>query len=443
MYGIHQYDIDYANEKLTKQKDFLENNSILTSNGTVKSLMECSYSANISKRYYAELTNRVNTINSINFNLDNEAHFLTITLDGFYRDLLQGDYSRLGDTIPKRLPYIQKRKIELKQALTIKDLVQILTHHWKGFISSAVFRDIKKAGYKHSYIRVFEPHKKDGVPHIHALLYFPAHYKSRMMKSFFKYFPAPQNARKIDNGQYQGFQWDLHNASGYVMKYLQKTFMDIKEDKELDELQTWYIVHKIRRVTISHTLIPAWVYRKIFFLDSDWHFLTEAKLNSFCEWSAEKDYFIIQTPVKTYEYYKGQYTIYYSSRLGIRRLKQFGEIKEDKEKITYKVKLSYKKKQKPIDIIVEDIDGNREEYFYNDHLIKKSSMTKPINTYSDQSLYEYFNFLDIETVNLHHYGVVRNEMIDRGLLQGYTHSIDSYADFDIFGLDILSYGAGA
>ncbi len=36
-----------------------------------------------------------------------------------------------------------------------------------------------------------------------------------------------------------GFQTNIRSAKGYILKYVSKTFIDLKEKKEIDFLQAW------------------------------------------------------------------------------------------------------------------------------------------------------------------------------------------------------------
>ncbi len=94
LYGISSFDMDFVSTKINYQKDYLYSQNFITSSGSVKSLMDVSMSANLSARYYAQLVNKVNTLQQVMTNQDLTPVFLTLTLDGVYHDLLYGDYSR-------------------------------------------------------------------------------------------------------------------------------------------------------------------------------------------------------------------------------------------------------------------------------------------------------------------------------------------------------------
>ena len=79
------------------QRDYLDNHNFTTATGQVKSLLDVSFSANHSKRYYSEIINKINTINDIIAMEETQYQsiFITVTLDGYFRDFLKGNFSRL------------------------------------------------------------------------------------------------------------------------------------------------------------------------------------------------------------------------------------------------------------------------------------------------------------------------------------------------------------
>ena len=105
-YGLTKYDLLMARDKIKQQQIFLEQNEFVTANGEVKKLIDVSFGANHSYRYYAQLANKINTMEMLAFNQQLESCFLTMTLDGFYRDLLKADYSRLNEKSDEELQQI-------------------------------------------------------------------------------------------------------------------------------------------------------------------------------------------------------------------------------------------------------------------------------------------------------------------------------------------------
>lgn len=431
-YGISKKDLEFVKVKIDKQIDYLSSNTIQTNSGQLKSFLDMSMSANLSSRYYAEVTNRANTIHSLSFDRGHKAVFLTVTLNGCFRDALRGDYSRFTSDDKKCLPSFIKMKIERDSALTIKDLIAILNYQWDSFSARSVFRGVNK-----QYIRVFEPHKKDGVPHFHALLYIPSNIIPKVMDKFKEIFNAPMNLsnknlsfEQQQNGEISGFQWTLNNPTGYVMKYIQKTFKNINEDEEITPLSAWYVKYKVRRFLTSRSTIPMWVYRKIFYLEKDLYSLS-SMLNEpdcICEWDFETKYIRVSNPTREIEilYNQGNYSYSYAGR--VLKEKKLIHQKYDLRKPILKSQI----KTRPFEL-VEWIgkDGSVEhqyKHFRNGDLVEFFKVPIAPAEMSDLNLRDYYYSLDIENENISllHFGITQNECIKRGLIVGELQSLNDF-----------------
>lgn len=425
LYNISSFDLKNAQTKIDNQKDYLSSNTFTTSNGSVKTLLDVSMSANISSRYYAQLVNKVNTLQQVMTNEDLVPVFLTITLDGVFHDLLFGDYSRFTDDDLKKLPnnaingYLRE-KARNREAFTVNDLYQFLRFQWTSFQSSRVYKTIKKS-HNLGYLFSVEPHNS-GVPHAHVLLYVPYASIEALKNQFKKSCPAPLNITQdksrlspiqIANGEINGFQWTINNPVGYVMKYCVKSFMDLKNQSQIDELQAWYIKNRIIRITTSHTLVPQWVYNKVYPLEQDWLYLSDLKLRASCEWSQEDDYFKFEDTKnqKVLKYEKGLYQYFQDGILA----HQFGEMKEKKDfSMRFEAKPMLRKKRKFISI---NVVRNGIEY---------DLFPKPINKRGDYDLIAYYNRLNVEICDLKHFGLVQNECIKRGLIKGNLQNVNDF-----------------
>lgn len=438
MYGLKEKDLKQIQKKHEVQRDYLDNHNFVTQSGQVKSLLDVSFSANHSKRYYSEIINKINTINDIiaTEEIEYQSIFITVTLDGFFRDFLKGNFDRflkksysdkeLNEIIPNNDRFGNLRdKIKNKEKFTIKDLYNILNFQLYRFQSSGQYRKIKKDGYKAHYIRVCEPHKKDGVPHLHLMLYVPKQYLESLKKTYITYFPAPQNVKplnKSNDGQLNGFQWEIKSAPAYILKYIFKSFLDVENENELDYLQAWYIKHRILRVVTSHSLVPAWVYRKIAPLEKDWHYITDIRNNFISEWSKEDDYIRLEDEYnRTLEYNKGIYKLYYKDRV----IKEFGTLKEDKPvDVNATINLKYKKRIKEPKII---IDGK--PFILENETLIPAYKIKPIIYRTNIDLYHTYRQLEnknIESIDLNYYALIKNELIRRNQIQGDILSPNEY-----------------
>ncbi|MDX1809712.1 MAG: hypothetical protein R3331_09250 [Sulfurospirillaceae bacterium] len=422
-YGLNLEDKKTSQLKIDTQKKYLASQGFLTQNGEFKTFADISMSANISERYYAQLVNKVNTMQQSMSYLGLSPVFMTITLDGAYQRLLTGDYSKFTDKHLNKLPnndrfgYLQDLANE-KLPFTVKDLYKLLRYQWNHFQKDRLYLKIKSS-HDIGYLFEVEPHES-GVPHAHVLFYAPSSYFNDLKELFKSCFPARQNKRtnKITffqkkNGEINGFQWTLKNPVGYILKYCTKSFMDIKNNKEIDYLQSWYITHKIVRLTTSRSLIPQWVYQKMYPLNDDWLYQSILKYRSSCEWSRENDYFIFEDEVngKVFKYERGLYQVFINNKL----VREFGSQKE-------KIDTSFRVEQKPIIRKKKNhcsvkivIDGQYFDFY-----------EKPISKKSDFELYTYYHNLDIETCNLHHFGLVQNQLSKRGLIDVPIQPINNF-----------------
>lgn len=272
MFGLNEADFSAIKLKIDRQKKFLQDYKFVNYFGEEKSLLSVSKSANFSSTYYAEVANRTNTIHMLSVKHELVPVFLTITLNGCFRKALVGNFAAFTTKDIRSLPIEQKQKLNEGVPFSIKDLANVLNYNFHKFTKR--FRFAYK-GEVFQYIRTFEPHKKDGVSHIHALIYASKHTIPYLLKIYKDVFCAPQNLRnerltaaQIANGEINGFQTSINNATGYVMKYITKTFINFNETDDINEVQAWFIKHKIRRFLSSQNPIPLWVYRKINFIKS-------------------------------------------------------------------------------------------------------------------------------------------------------------------------------
>lgn len=425
-YGLTSIDLKNAQYKIDRQKEYLLNNEFITSNGQVKNFLDVSFSANLSERYYAQLANKTNTIENIAFNDSLDPIFLTITLDGFFRDLLRADYTRLDKffeddqkkkQILKSIPNNDTRgylhqKIKNKEIFTITDLYNVLNHQFENFKKSYVFKKIKKDGSLYHYIKTTEPHN-DGVPHFHIMFFIDKKYNDSFISNFLRHCPAPRNKK--------GIELNVNNASAYILKYITKSFMDIKNQKELDYLQAWYIKHKIQRCVTSRSLVPQWVMRKLIVLEKDWYYLTDLVKADRAEydWCKESDIIYIKDPFIDREFiYTCGLSQMYSK--GIKIAEHGNYVKKIKYNIYEKTPTKWTNKKKPVPIYTY---GKLTHHIVNDKIIK---YTKHISNMNNYELIQYFQDYDLENESYIYYLATRNLLIDRGLLSEEKYNLDNF-----------------
>ena len=414
MYGISKLDLIIAQDKLDAQRNYLLSQGFVNALGECRNFLDISMSANFSLKYYAEVANRVNTIASFSIDYEQSPVFLTITLNGCFRNALRGDYSKFTALDRKYLPDYLKSKVREGIKMSIRDLVAILNHQWRLYFRrfNAKFR-----GIDYSYIRCFEPHKKDGVPHIHALFYVPAHVIPYMLKIYKDLFNAPQNLRtnaitpeQARNGEINGFQTSIYNPSGYVMKYIQKTFINLNETQNLDELSAWYVKYKVRRFISSRSKVPLWVYRKINFISSfqDFYHLCDLKNDedAIVEWDYLSNYIYIKRADRDEKliYDDGKLEHYVRGNL----VHSFDTGKPKHESAQYRTDGKC-----PTSDEINYQAGLRDFNKWLDFVFRKKH--KPVSKMKNYELVSYYQNLDKQNCNIQHLAYLENLMIDRNL----------------------------
>lgn len=426
MYGVNFEDKCLIDRKLEKQKNFLENFVIDLGNKEFN-LLDNSYSANLNpKKYFSEINNRVNSINKYAKDMGLMPVFITLTAPSQFHPLT------FDKILQKHVPNPNFKYSNLKDA--IKDASNFLSVLWHKFTSLQIFRKIKKL-LKHGliYFRVFEPHKS-GIPHIHALVYLPKNFVLAVKKKFNEYF------KKFGIKQLE-FRYTWYSskggAIGYMMKYITKTFRNAETDI-IDDSVYWYIKHRIIRFCSSRSLCSLSVYRKIryYFKDiqDDYLYINELFINgditpyfnksviSYKFINDDNEFDEINLYCKRFipNLSIEKYIIAYIDKKGNKRYKQ------TISNLNVRIKLKYQKKQEKINKDIPLIINNELYTLFENGTYKKNLI--PVSNMKDIELIKYFNSIDkdIYNVNLHHYGLVKNEMVKRGLMVGNIENLNIY-----------------
>jgi len=441
VFGLNKNDLKLISNKLDNQSKYLDTNFFTTNSGQVKSLREVSFSANHSERYYAQLSNKIDTMTKTAISKGLHSCFLTMTLDGYFRDLLRGDYTRFNSlddhdlkvalqSVPNSEALGEVRqKIEARKTLEIKDLYNILNHQTKRFLQSYAFKKLKKLDQNYMYIRTVEPHK-DGVPHFHMMLYIPFEHIEQFKKDFVRSYPAPQNKKLLKGSESDliSFQTDINDTTAYVMKYILKTFMNVKEKKEVDYIQAWYIKHRIMRCVTSRSLIPQWIYQICYAFEDDWYHLTDLlnDIKNQMEWSHEDNYFYLHDSQTDREiiYRYGVLEVVYGERV----IKSIGITKERTEKkIIHENVPNVWTDNKKLVVPIYSNDFLIGHYSNNNIFMLKDSRSPEHK--SDLELMNYYNALDYSVTNIQHIQYIKNCLIDRGVLQEQRSNLNDFSKY--------------
>ena len=240
-YGLTESDLVSVKLKIKKQENFLKNSYVRDKRtGVTFSLKECIVSSNHNaNRYYAEIQNRIDTLQAEADRANLTPVFLTITLPSEFHPMKQK--SKYDKTLIKNPKY---NGVEPRQA------TKILTKMWAKLRHDRSLKELTKN--ERMYYRVNEPHK-DGTPHAHFLLFIPEDKVSRVEKAF----------NHLYNSKANKFVKDIKSAKNYIMKYINKTLPKSKEQLTLDDefINAWYIKHRINRFQSSRSTAPMYLYR--------------------------------------------------------------------------------------------------------------------------------------------------------------------------------------
>jgi len=255
-YGLTESDFDFVSLKLKIQKEFLNSHYLFdTTKKTKIFLSEVIISSNHNaNRYYAQVQNRVNTLNKVAKKMNLVPLFLTLTLPSRFHP--QKQKSKYDKTL------IDNPKFD---GTSTRQASKYLTKMFKKLRDDRAYRGGKKI-----YFRVVEPHK-DGTPHTHILLFVKKNRVEKMIDAFHRLYPSKTN--KIET--------DIKSGASYIMKYINKT-LPLSKQKNLSQsdkyLNAWYAKNRIVRFSSSRTLAPLKIY-KLLHQKFDLYALTEAISN--------------------------------------------------------------------------------------------------------------------------------------------------------------------
>jgi RNase P subunit RPR2 len=390
MYGITKEDIQVIDIKLEEQRKYITSR-FFDFGDESKSALEFTYSANLNpKKYFAEMNNRINSIFDYAKNLNLKPVFCTITAPSKYHKCnVNGE-------------------LKIKPNETAKELTQI----FNKFTNLRIFQKMKKQlGHGLIYFRVYEPHKS-GVPHLHAMLFVPTDYILDIKKKFYDYFT--NKVKWGNNRKSLDFKYTWYNSAGgaiaYIMKYVTKTFKN-ENDKSTQFASYWYIKHNIRRFLCSRTLAPLTIYRKIryFFKNqkNDYLKVTQLLKNNQIHRLFENT---------TYSYMRFNYETGEIEDITVWQ-KNTDLILRSRIKLNETFKLEYKKKEhkKALSVFVNDFV----KYVHSETLNKFVLLPVIPSKLKDYQLNNYYHILentDIDSLDLVHFELVKNEMIKRGFL---------------------------
>ncbi len=242
-YGLSLADFAQVKAKLKFQKLFLKYSFLNDRlNNKYMSLSNLIISANHApERYYAEIQNRVNTLETIAKERNLKPLFMTLTLPSEYH---KHKITKSGKLV-KNLKY---------NGVNPRESVKLLTKMFAKLRQDRSLKELKKE--ERIYFRVNEPHK-DGTPHTHILMFIPSDRIEKVKTAYKRLFDTKANDIQVVTN-------DIKNSVAYVMKYVNKV-LPLSQKKNLsikeEYLNAWYSKHRIVRFNASKTLAPLEMYR--------------------------------------------------------------------------------------------------------------------------------------------------------------------------------------
>jgi hypothetical protein len=419
-YGLTEFQIKQAHDKLKFNKEFMQSNGIQLDDKIIPFADFVANSYMNSDRYIAELQHRAWSIYEYAEEHNLKNIFFTLTLPSKWHKF---------KTINKKLVFNPKfggrkyiciiEKIKFINAHVVQNIPFIepildfsetidkytprnaskeLSKMLKSLFNERSYRSIEKDD--RCYFRVTEPHK-NGTPHIHMSLFVPEDKKDSVVKSLTRLYPAPLGKIEVD----------IDSPVAYLMKYVLKTLDDLRGEKSITNLTLWYLYHGISRFYTSRTFVTLEAYRKLNgmyslryltkdYLREDVSIFIDSETNKIKQISNEFGIIYTAKPVNWYD----------------------NLVDTDHTYLEVDFESMYQEKEtRPIEII---IDG--EEFMYYKGDVKKQHMQPYMM--NDFELYQYFQKLDIETENEQHYIYTHNLLVERGYLNEELLSMTAFQD---------------
>jgi len=418
-YGMTDYQIESAKDKLQFNKEYMRANGIQIDDKFVPFAKFVANSYVNSDRYIAELQHRAWSIYEYAEDRRLKNIFFTLTLPSVwhakktYKGRLVNNPKFGGRQyickinkvrfinahVIQRVPYIEP-ELDFSQTIdkytphnASKELSKMLKKLW----DDRAYKNIDKKN--RCYFRVTEPHK-DGTPHLHISLFIPQDKSERIVKALNRLYPAPMGE----------VETNVKSPVKYLMKYVLKTLDDLRdEDSSVTNLTLWYLYHGISRFYTSRTFIALEIYRKL----NGMYTLPELTAS----YNSERLSVQIDPKSKEIMHIEDENGIIYTQKPVNWFEKIFQSDYDDSDLNTFEP-LPSPKEPKPIDII---IDGEQFIYFKGN----VSKYNKKPYQMTDFELYNYFNSLDIDTVDDKHYMFTRNLLIKRGYLDKEVLPLDA------------------
>ena len=247
MEHIKQELYKYSLHKEKQQTNYLNNQQNLKNIKTGE-ILTLKYSFDFKQKEYVKtIEQKVNALVSLAVAQDLIPIFITLTVPSEFHPY---------KTLKNQVIVINKKYKFVKLDDAIVEAYEELKTIYRTF-----YKRLKNCSKNIYYIKITEPHKSL-IPHMHILLFIEKDQQLNTKKLFMKIYKE-YKLQRVDYDE-SILNDNLHNAVGYIMKYVLKT---INSNDEFFKrwLDGWRKKYKIRACEISNLPISVEVYKKLYY----------------------------------------------------------------------------------------------------------------------------------------------------------------------------------
>ncbi|MCT7462205.1 replication endonuclease [Aliarcobacter cryaerophilus] len=237
----------YSIKKEKQQINYLKNQQSLKNVNTGE-VLNLKYSFDYKQKEYIKTTEqKVNALVSLAIAQNLLPVFITLTVPSEFHP-----FKTLKNGIiikNKKYKFLKLDDSIIEAYAKLRDIYRIFYKRLKNY-SKNIY-----------YIKITEPHKSL-IPHMHILIFVENEHLLNTKKLFIKIYKE-YKLHRVDYDE-SILNDNLHNAVGYIMKYVLKT---INSNDEFFKrwLDGWRKKHKIRACEMSNLPISVEVYKKLYY----------------------------------------------------------------------------------------------------------------------------------------------------------------------------------
>lgn len=230
-----------------KQNNFIKNQQSLKNTKTGE-ILNLQYSFNKKQKEYVKtIEQKVNALVSIAHAENLSPIFITLTLPSKYHPFKNLKNTRTLKN--KNFIFQTTDEAIINGYQKLKDIYRVF------------YKRLKNQTKNIYYIKITEPHKSL-IPHMHILLFINKKHFIHTKKLFFKVCEE-YKLQRVDYDE-SLLQDNIHNAVGYVMKYVLKT-LNSNDEFFKRWVDGWRRYYKIRACEMSKLPLSIEIYKKIYY----------------------------------------------------------------------------------------------------------------------------------------------------------------------------------